>query len=81
MFVWSLLALTHFYVAPSYQSDGVWDLLHNKGGYFYVCGSTAMGKDVLAAVKNIAVSRLGADEGEKWFKSLQSQRYIAELWG
>ena len=59
-------------------------MIHDKGAYFYVCGATGMGRDVLSTLKDMAVNNLGDVDGEVWFKDFTSPskgRYVAELWG
>ena len=47
--------------------------LLEKGGHFFVCGATKMGKDVEALVKELV--------GDVEFKKLQTEkRYKVELW-
>jgi len=45
-----------------------------NNGYFYICGSTKMGADVLVVLKEFI--------GEDMYKELEkSKRLIKELWG
>ena len=48
-------------------------LIEKQNGYFYICGSTSMGKDVQNLLKEIL--------GEDGFKKLETEkRLIKELW-
>jgi NADPH-ferrihemoprotein reductase len=64
------------------QASLVFELI-NKGAYIYLCGSTAMGRDVREAIKAIIQANLKCSEQEAIdkFKELQSKkRYVQELW-
>jgi NADPH-ferrihemoprotein reductase len=55
----------------------------DAGGYIYVCGATAMGNDVLAAVTSIlqSVKGVSAEAATQTVKKLQADgRYVQELW-
>ena len=55
------------------HQDLVKTYMLEKGGHFFVCGATKMGKDVEALVREIV--------GEDEFKKLQAEkRYKVELW-
>lgn len=55
------------------QKDWIRDQLSN-GAHLYICGSTKMGQDVQALLKEVL--------GEDGFKALEKQkRLIKELWG
>lgn len=89
--------LTHFYKAFSREGsekvyvqhllekhgEDMWPLIHQQKAYVYVCGATAMGHDVHAALERI-VERHGdqsAEDAKKYVKSLADNgRYIQELW-
>jgi len=65
------------------QSSEIWDIIDTKRAYFYVCGGTAMGRDVRNAIIKIATEhgKLSADAAAKYVKDLQTKgRYIQELW-
>jgi len=65
------------------QSSELWEIIHTKRAHFYVCGGTAMGRDVRNAVIKIATEhgKLSADAAAKYVKDLQTKgRYIQELW-
>ena len=52
----------------------VLDVLVERKGYFYICGSTTMGHDVLVVLKDFL--------GEEMFRQLEKEkRFIKELWG
>lgn len=56
------------------QKDMVVEVLLNKGGYFYICGSMQMGHDV----QNVLKEHIGEDN----FKVLEKEkRLVKELWG
>ena len=56
------------------QIEFIKDLLLNKNGHIYICGSTKMGGDVQNLLKE-ALS-------EEGFKALEKEkRLIKELWG
>jgi len=55
------------------MKEKVTDLISGQNGYFYICGSTKMGKDVIEVLKE----HLGADG----LKKLEDEkRLIKELW-
>ena len=61
----------------------VWPMLSNEGGHLYICGGTAMGREVVAAIQQMAVSQggLSAADAERFIKDLQANgRLIQELW-
>jgi NADPH-ferrihemoprotein reductase len=61
----------------------LWDLVHKKGAYVYVCGGTQMGHDVLKAFEQVAEvqGRLAPSTAVEYIRSLQSDaRYVQELW-
>ena len=62
----------------------VWDLVHNRHAHVYVCGGTAMGADVMAALANAvagAAGGLGDAAGMAYVKRLMAEgRYVQELW-
>ncbi|KAK9695918.1 hypothetical protein K7432_012736 [Basidiobolus ranarum] len=63
----------------------VWDLIHNKGGAFYVCGSASgMARDVSTTVTAIfeQVGGLRAEEAHTYFQQLQQHgKYNEDVWG
>mmetsp|Transcript_1067 Transcript_1067/g.1765 ORF Transcript_1067/g.1765 Transcript_1067/m.1765 type:complete len:243 (-) Transcript_1067:368-1096(-) len=66
----------------SQQAQALWKML-SGGGYVYVCGATAMGRDVKEAFVEIARSEGGksAEEAKAMLDTLQdSGRYVQELW-
>lgn len=61
----------------------VYKNLMRDGGFFYVCGGTAMGKDVIDTVIDIIKDKEGisVQEATKKVTSLQQEgRYVQELW-
>jgi NADPH-ferrihemoprotein reductase len=59
------------------------NLLFTEGAYVFVCGATAMGTDVMAAVHNILQTHKGmsAAEASAYVKELHDKgRYVQELW-
>jgi len=65
------------------NGDEVYKNLMQDGGFFYVCGGTSMGKDVMDAVANIIKAKEGISEEEatKKISALQQEgRYVQELW-
>lgn len=71
------------YVQHRLAEEGkrLWELLPQA--YFYVCGGTSMGKDVMQAVEKIAMDQggMGEEEAKAYVKQMQSSgRYIQELW-
>ena len=66
------------------EAHAVWRLLQEHDTYAYVCGGTAMGQDVHAALLNIA-QRIGGHspaEARDLLRELRAAgRYVAELWG
>jgi len=72
------------YVQHKVRDDGaeLWDLLQ-KGGHVYICGGTAMGRDVVAALQDAvgAHGGMGAPAAADYVKGLQQQgRLVQELW-
>eukprot|EP00470_Lotharella_oceanica_P013409 CAMPEP_0170184798 /NCGR_PEP_ID=MMETSP0040_2-20121228/34710_1 /TAXON_ID=641309 /ORGANISM="Lotharella oceanica, Strain CCMP622" /LENGTH=151 /DNA_ID=CAMNT_0010430983 /DNA_START=117 /DNA_END=572 /DNA_ORIENTATION=+ len=64
------------------QAKSLWKML-SAGAYVYVCGATAMGRDVKDAFIEIARSEGGksADDAKAMLDKLQdSGRYVQELW-
>ncbi|ORY07247.1 cytochrome P450 [Basidiobolus meristosporus CBS 931.73] len=63
----------------------VWDVVHNKQGAIYVCGSASgMAKDVAATMVSIfeQVGGLGREEADKYFQQLQHDgKYNEDVWG
>jgi sulfite reductase alpha subunit-like flavoprotein len=73
------------YVQDLLKADGadVWRLLAQDGGHLYVCGGTAMGRDVLAAVTEMGVKHggLSPDASADFIKKLGATgRLVQELW-
>jgi NADPH-ferrihemoprotein reductase len=64
------------------QAERMWDLIE-KGAYIYVCGGTAMGRDVLDVFRNL-VSQYGKyspSDAEIFVdKLIRQNRYVQELW-
>jgi len=61
----------------------LWDTIHKEKATFYVCGGTAMGRDVRAALTTIVQTygKLSADEAATYVQDMQKKgRYIQELW-
>jgi len=57
--------------------------LFSEGAYVYVCGATAMGTDVMAAINSILQKHKGmsSSEASACVKDLQEKgRYVQELW-
>jgi sulfite reductase (NADPH) flavoprotein alpha-component len=53
------------------------------GAHLYVCGATAMGKDVHAALRDLVATQRGVDAGtaEDWLRELQQQgRYARDVY-
>jgi sulfite reductase alpha subunit-like flavoprotein len=72
------------YVQHRVREDGaeLWALLQ-RGGHFYLCGGTSMGRDVVAALTEAVAThgQMAADEAESYVKALQAQgRLVQELW-
>ena len=72
------------YVQHLVREDGeeVWGMLE-KGGHVYICGGTAMGRDVVAALQEAiaAHGKMGAEAAAAYIKDLQSKgRLVQELW-
>eukprot|EP00357_Protocruzia_adherens_P026593 CAMPEP_0115022244 /NCGR_PEP_ID=MMETSP0216-20121206/31417_1 /TAXON_ID=223996 /ORGANISM="Protocruzia adherens, Strain Boccale" /LENGTH=634 /DNA_ID=CAMNT_0002394855 /DNA_START=144 /DNA_END=2048 /DNA_ORIENTATION=- len=67
------------------NKEEVWDLIHNKGAFVYVCGATAMGMEIRDTLKEIAREHLGgiSDSAKNYLDDLEKkhQRFILELWG
>jgi len=64
------------------NSRDLWDVLEN-GAYVYVCGGTAMGREVKETFVELVRQEGGksADEAAKYMHTLQSGgRYVQELW-
>ena len=73
------------YVQDLLKADGseVWKLLANEGAHLYVCGGTAMGRDVLSCVQEMACTHGGmsASASADFVKHLtQRGRLVQELW-
>ncbi|KAA0167950.1 hypothetical protein FNF27_01853 [Cafeteria roenbergensis] len=65
------------------QGAKVWALLSEQGAHVYVCGATAMGKDVTAALAGIAADHGGmsAAEATAYVAKLEKDhRLVQELW-
>jgi len=65
------------------DSERMWRLLNEQKAWIYVCGGTAMGRDVRSALTHCAerVGGLSAQGAGDYIKDLQaSGRYIQELW-
>ncbi|PVV02339.1 hypothetical protein BB560_003210 [Smittium megazygosporum] len=66
------------------NSGFIWDLLYNKKGHFYICGDgKQMSKDVVAALKEIAMKEGKMDdlEATEWLSNLKnSTRYAEDVW-
>jgi len=61
----------------------VWDLIHKENAYFFVCGGTAMGREVRQALASLAEKFGGMTPAKAadYVKKLQnSNRFIQELW-
>ncbi|KAF9161884.1 NADPH-cytochrome P450 reductase [Actinomortierella ambigua] len=62
----------------------IWDLIHNKGGYFYVCGDAKnMAREVNSKLVEIAVACGGLTEEKAttYVKELRSRgRYEEDVW-
>lgn len=66
------------------DSSLIWDMIHNKGAYIYVCGGTQMGNDVHATLRNIIMEEGGLGNHElakKYLEKMQADgRFAQELW-
>ncbi|GBC06951.1 hypothetical protein RclHR1_07160009 [Rhizophagus clarus] len=66
------------------NSSHLWNLIHNLGGYFYVCGDAkSMARDVNTSLIQIAQSCGGMDEvrATNYVKDLRSKgRYQEDVW-
>jgi len=53
-----------------------------RGGHLYVCGGTAMGADVQAALLKVVAGRItGGGSAANYVANLKAQgRYVQELW-
>jgi len=61
----------------------LWDTIDKEKGAFYVCGGTAMGRDVRLALTNIVQTygNRSSDEAAVYVQEMQKKgRYIQELW-
>ena len=66
------------------REDGaeLWALLQ-QGAHVYVCGGTAMGRDVVGALQEAVAAHgeMEADTAAQYVKKLQAQgRLVQELW-
>lgn len=74
------------YVQHKFHENGshIWHLIHNLGGYFYVCGDAKnMARDVNTALGQLAQSCGGMDEtsATNYVKDLRSKgRYQEDVW-
>ncbi|KAK9762267.1 MFS transporter multidrug-resistance type transporter, partial [Basidiobolus ranarum] len=63
----------------------VWDIIHNKGGALYVCGSAlGMAHDVSTTIITIfqQVGGMNTQEANSYFQQLQQcGRYNEDVWG
>ena len=65
------------------DSAEIWKLVEDQGAYFYVCGGTRMGNDVMKTMEEMARKHggLSEDDAKKYIKNLQANhRYVQELW-
>ena len=72
------------YVQHHVAEDGaaLWAMLE-RGAHFYTCGGTAMGRDVVAALRDAVAAHgaMGADAAAAYVKDMQaSGRLVQELW-
>ena len=72
------------YVQTRVAEDGA-ELVEmlQRGGHVYICGGTAMGRDVVAAVQEAVRVHAGlpAEAAEAYIKAMQAQgRLVQELW-
>ena len=72
------------YVQHHVRDDGaeLWQMLQ-QGAHFYICGGTAMGRDVVGALEGAVASHggLGAESASAYIKEMQtSGRLMQELW-
>lgn len=73
------------YVQDRLQEHGrdVWHQIFAKGGYFYVCGATSMGRQVKDVLVSLAVTYGGFSQSEaaNFIERLHKEgRYVQELW-
>jgi len=66
------------------RKDDLWELLHNKKAWFYICGDArAMAKDVQQALRDIIKEKEGKTEEEAaaYIADLQKDgRYFTDIW-
>jgi len=63
--------------------EELWKLLHAQHASFYVCGGTAMGRDIRETIVHVAekVGGMTTKQAQDFLKKLQTEgRYIQELW-
>lgn len=65
------------------EAEHIYDLLHNKKAYIFICGGTLMGRDVRQALTQVLqdVGKMTSDDANKYITQLQNNgRFIQELW-
>ena len=66
------------------ESKKIFDYIHNKGGYFYVCGtSRQVPEDIFKAMKRVCQKEgsMNDNEAEAYLTNLRTEgRYIVEAW-
>lgn len=73
------------YVQQRLREDGaaLFQLLHQQGGYLYICGGTTMGREVVALVNELFVMHgsMSATEASSALKKMAAEgRLVQELW-
>ncbi|EOD03715.1 hypothetical protein EMIHUDRAFT_221860 [Emiliania huxleyi CCMP1516] len=73
------------YVQDLLREDGreVWSLLGCRGGHLYICGGTAMGREVVLALQRTAVEhgKLSEAEAAAFVSRMEGEgRLVKELW-
>ena len=73
------------YVQQRVREDGaeLWKLLGKEGGHAYICGGTSMGRDVVAALAEVAAKHggLAPDAAAAFVKQMTADgRLVQELW-
>lgn len=61
----------------------IWQMLHDKNAYLYVCGGTSMGSAIRDAIVELGekYGNMTHERAKEYLKELQDKkRYIAELW-
>ena len=65
------------------HKEPVWSLLGCRGGHLYICGGTAMGREVVLALQRTAVEhgKLSEAEAAAFVSRMEGEgRLVKELW-